>query len=224
METQELVLTELTAGGKKIAALMELKKITPADLDNFNDDERQYLGAVCTKMLQGLKGEERDGFLDKIEALMPAANKQQIWEYNHQTITDAISILTQKYGSMPNKSQIAEETGLSRQTISKHLKEYQSHPGYAAEMEQFKIMTSKLMSKVFKFAVNGDMRAARLYLEAVGATNKGQGITVVNNQNNYIQINNTILSQENLKRLTAEQLNQIESVVAMVLPEEKRGA
>jgi hypothetical protein len=44
-------------------------------------------------------------------------------------------------------------------------------------------------------------------------------IGVRNNQSNCIQINNTILSQENLKRLTAEQLNQVESVVTMVLPE-----
>jgi hypothetical protein len=44
-------------------------------------------------------------------------------------------------------------------------------------------------------------------------------IGVRNNQSNCIQINNTILSQENLKRLTAKQLNQIESVVTMVLPE-----
>lgn len=79
-------------------------------------------------------------------------------------------------------------------------------------------MAPKLMAKVYKFAVRGDIRAARLYLETVGNTNKRQGNTVVNSQNNYIQINNTILSQENLKRLSAEQLNQIESVVTMVLP------
>ncbi|HEY4325930.1 MAG TPA: hypothetical protein VGN20_18215 [Mucilaginibacter sp.] len=57
------------------------------------------------------------------------------------------------------------------------------------------------------------MRAARLYPETVGAINKQHTNTVVNEQNNYIQINNTILSQDNLKQLTAEQLNQIESII-----------
>lgn len=49
-------------------------------------------------------------------------------------------------------------------------------------------------------------------------TNKPQGNTVVNSQSNYNQINNTILSQENLKCLSAKQLNQIETVVAIILP------
>jgi len=74
-------------------------------------------------------------------------------------------------------------------------------------------MSHNILANVFKYAVKGDMKAARLYLEMVGAINKPQNNSVVNQQNNYIQINNTILSQENLKQLTAEQLNQIESII-----------
>ena len=74
-------------------------------------------------------------------------------------------------------------------------------------------MSHNVPANVFKFANNGDMRAARLYLEMVGALNKQPAGTVVNAQNNYIQINNTILSQENLKQLSAEQLAQIENIV-----------
>jgi len=77
------------------------------------------------------------------------------------------------------------------------------------------------MAKVFQFAVNGDIRAAKLYLETIGTTHKQQSHTVVKSQNNHIQINNTILSQENLKRLSAEQLNQIEHIVARALPQGK---
>ena len=47
----------------------------------------------------------------------------------------------------------------------------------------------------------------------VGAINKQKPNTVVNEQNNYIQVNNTILSQENLRQLSPEQLNQIESII-----------
>ncbi|MCR8560665.1 hypothetical protein KXD93_23620 [Mucilaginibacter sp. BJC16-A38] len=221
METHEQA---LTISEKKITSLLRLEKITLSDLDKFDTSERQYLGATLTKMLESFKGEERDDFLTKIEDVIPVTNKQVIWEYNHLKITEAISKLIEKYGCMPTQNHIVEETGLSRQTINKHLKEYQTHDGYARQMEQFKIMTPKLMAKVYKSAVNGDVRAARLYLETFGATNKRQGKTVVNSQNNYIQINNTILSQENLKRLSAEQLKQIESVVTMVLPEgEKAG-
>ncbi|MBB6130381.1 hypothetical protein [Mucilaginibacter lappiensis] len=218
MKTQELALTR---SEKKITTLMALEKITLSDLDNLDTGERQYLGSVCTQMLQNLKDTERDDFLNKIEPIMPESNKQQIWEYNHQAITDAISRLTEQHGSMPTKNHLAEETGLSRQTISKHLKEYQTHPGHAEQIEQFKIMAPMLMAKVFQSATKGDIRAARLYLETVGATGKQQNNTVVKSQNNHIQINNTILSQENLKRLSADQLNQIEHIVAKALPEGK---
>jgi len=37
--------------------------------------------------------------------------------------------------------------------------------------------------------------------------------TVINEQKNYIQINNTILSQENLEQLSKEQLNEIENII-----------
>jgi hypothetical protein len=58
------------------------------------------------------------------------------------------------------------------------------------------------------------MKAARLYFDTVGAVNKQpRTCGVINEQNNYIQINNTILSQENLGQLTAEQLNQIENII-----------
>jgi hypothetical protein len=58
------------------------------------------------------------------------------------------------------------------------------------------------------------VKAARLYFEMVGAMNKQQPNTVINEQNNYIQINNTILSQQNLKQLSKEQLNQIEHIIS----------
>src|ERR1700749_1967612 len=142
MKTQELTLTE---SEQKITALMVLEKITVSDLDNSDQAERQYLGVVCTKMLQNLRDTERDDFLNKIAHIIPESNQQQIWEYNHETITNAIARLTEQYGSMPTKSQLAEETGLSRQTISKHLKEYQANPGHTEQIEQFKIVAPRLM-------------------------------------------------------------------------------
>jgi len=47
----------------------------------------------------------------------------------------------------------------------------------------------------------------------VGAISKQQPGMVVTEENNYIQVNNTILSQENLRALTAGQLNQIEHII-----------
>jgi predicted transcriptional regulator len=209
----EAALTKFTALKVKVDNLFALQKITLKDIEGFNKLERDYLSETATQILQQLKGEERDNFISKIELIVPASTKSRIWEYNHHMVTSAISKLMREHGFMPPISVITEETGLSRQTVAKHLKEYKTHPEFMAEIEQFKFMAPRVLASVFKFAVNGDTKAARLYFEMVGAINKQQPNTVVNEQNNYIQINNTILSQENLKHLSAEQLNQIENIV-----------
>jgi predicted transcriptional regulator len=156
--------------------------------------------------------EARDNFINKIEIICPNTNTD-VWDYNQQMVTYAITKLMNESGHMPSVNNIADEVGLSRQTVAKHLKEYRANPQYLAQVERFKFMAPKIMAGVFKLATRGDVKAARLYLETVGAPNKKQSNTVVNEQNNYIQINNTILSQENLKALSAEQLNMIENII-----------
>jgi hypothetical protein len=213
METEN-ALTNIPPSKEKISRVLGLQKISLADIEDFNDAERDYLGEITTEMLQQLKDEERDNFIDKIAPITPASTNDQIWEHNHFVIGQAIKKLIGQYGSMPPKFVIARETGLSRQTVAKHLTDYKTHPQYLAEMEQFKYMAPKILAGVCKLACNGDVKAARLYFEMVGAINKKQPNTVINKQNNYIQINNTILSQENLNQLSKEQLNQIEHIIS----------
>ena len=120
---------------------------------------------------------------------------------------------------MPSKSEIASKTELSRQTVHKHLKEYSNHPQYLGQIEHFKFMTSELLAKVFQFASQGDVAAAKLYFNVMGLMGNGQtpSNTLIQNQQNNIQINNTLLSQESLKQLDAEQLNQIEEILRRAL-------
>ena len=210
--TTTTTLTKL-ATEKKINTLLSKQKITLNDIEGLSPAERQLLGEIATKALTKLKGVARDTFLDKIELIMSPITKNSMWEHNHTVITRATSSFMQRHGIMPTANTLAEQTGLSRQTVAKHLREYRAHPDFIAETEQFKLMSNDVLAKVFKFASNGDIRAARLYFEMVGALNKQQPGTVVNAQNNYIQINNTILSQENLKQLSAEQLKQIEDII-----------
>jgi hypothetical protein len=212
MDTKTTVLANFTASKKKVDDILALEKITVKDIEGLSPIERDYLTEITNQTLATLKGAERDSFLDKINLVIPPNSKSSVWEYNHLVITDAIAKFMRLYGVMPTKAAIAEETGLSRPTIDKHIAAYKTQPEFKAQMEQFKFMAPKMLANVFKFAGCGDMKAARLYFEIVGALNKTQN-TVVNEQNNYIQINNTILNQENLKTLTAAQLNQIENII-----------
>ena len=206
----ETALRKSTASKRKVDRVLLLNKITAKDIEGFNKYERDYLATTINEALLQLTGEEKDKFYSKIEHILPESSKNQLWEHNHLKISAAVANLMSQHGCMPAKNAIAAQTGLSRQTVVKHFATYKAHPVFIAEIEQFKLMVPIVMAKVFKFAGNGDMRAARLYLEMAGAINKNRSNTVVNEQNNYIQINNTILSQENLKHLSTEQLNQIE--------------
>ena len=202
----------LRATDEKINALLAREKITIADIGDLNEQERWLFEEKLSEILEQSKGVERDSLLEKIEPIMRASTKSDIWERNHMVISTAIANFMRQNAVMPTKSDIAQQTGLSRQTIAKHFKEYKTQPEFAAEMEQFKFMSHKILANVFKHASNGDMRAAKLYFEMVGAIDKQPAATVTA-QNNYIQINTTILSQENLKSLTAAQLQQIENIV-----------
>jgi len=222
METQKQGLQKLTESEIKLNALFDLKVITIDDYKALSLTERNDFNDLMIAKINdpALKGDDRDRFLKKVDPLIDPNAKNQLWENNHLLITNAISSLMQDYGCMPTKNQLAEKTGLSRTTIHKHLKEYKNHPQYLVEIEQYRFMSSKVLAKVFKFAVNGDIRAAKLYFEIVGNINNQTGNNMlIQQQNNYIQINGTVLSQENIKQLTPEQLAQIEGVIKLALPE-----
>lgn len=110
---------------------------------------------------------------------------------------------------------------MSRVTVHKHLKEYANHPQYLGQLEQFRFMTSKVLAKVFQYAINGDTGAAKLYFNVIGFNNNEQvpTNTLIQNQNNFIQINGTVLSQETIKHFTTEQLNVIETILKKALPQ-----
>lgn len=213
-------LQKFTESEMKINDLLSLEQITPKDLEQLNERERTHLNEILTEKFNKLKGTEWDKFYKKIEPITSDTTKNQIWENNHVQITWAISTLMQEYGRMPTKTEIATKTELSRQTVHKHLKEYTNHPQYLGQLEQFRFMTSKVLAKVFQFAVNGDTGAAKLYFNVMGFMNNGQSPnnTLIQNQNNYIQINGTVLSQENIKNLNPEQLNTIENILKTALP------
>jgi len=208
-------LQKFTESEVKVNNLLSLKQITYKDLEQFNEADTKQLHVTINEIFSTLKGTERDNFLSKLSIIMYESTKNELWEYNHIQITRAITVFMNENGRMPSKTEIATKTELSRQTVHKHLNEYTNHPLYLEQIEQFRFMTSKVLAKVFQFAMNGDISAAKLYFNVLGNMNNGQGQnnTLIQNQNNYIQINGTVLSQETLKHLNPDQLNTIETIL-----------
>lgn len=174
-------------------------------------DNAESIGEVVGEKFEVLKGNERDEFIENIMPLLGEESKNQIWEYNHNQITWAITVLIKETYRMPTKVELAQKTGLSRQTIHKHLKEYSLHPLYQNYQEQFRFMADKVLARMFDFAINGDVKAARLFFDILGKnTGLAQNSFV---QNNFVQINNIKLSQDKIMLLSPEKLNKIESII-----------
>src|ERR1700761_577190 len=103
MNTETAALTNFPGSKRKVTGLFEREKITPKDIEDLNKLEREYLGQAATEILKQLTGEERDCFLDKIEQIIPAGIKSDVWEYNHSAISSAISNYMHEHGVTPTK-------------------------------------------------------------------------------------------------------------------------
>lgn len=212
-------LQKFTNSKSKAEMLFELEKITYSDLAKLTIEEKAEAVKIMNEKMNSLKGVEFDNFIEKCIDVFDSSTKNQLWENNHRLITWAITALMQEYGRMPSKTEIAEKTELSRQTVHKHIKEYSTHPQYLIQNEQFKFMKNKVLARVFHYAVNGDMAAAKLYLNSMGINENNKGNTLIQNQNNYIQINGLVLNQEIIKQLKPEQLLLIENVLKAAIKE-----
>jgi len=214
MKTRKKGLQRLTNSQLKIEKVYNLKQITESDLSILTKSEEIKLFEKLTTALNEAKGEERDKIIEKIDLIAGKEYRNQIWEYNHSTITSAIATLMQEKGRMPAQREIVEKTGLSRPTIHKHIQEYTKHGLYLSEVENFRFMASKVLAKMFQFAVNGDTGAAKIFLKAVGALNEtGANSTLIQTQNNFIQINGMVIKQETLMQLSPEQIAVIENIL-----------
>ena len=100
--------------------------------------------------------------------------RTQEWESNHIAITKAISLLIRQNERWPTKTEIAEESKLSRPTVYVHLKDFRQEDLVGAEMGELKFMSSKILARLTERAMDGDIKAMRLSFELMGILKKGK--------------------------------------------------
>jgi DNA-binding phage protein len=200
---------------RKVDALIKKRVILQKDIENLTNEENRYLNIRLCELFNTLKGEEKDKFLKKIEHITNTDFNNDLWETNHKRIMAAINNVMAETGVMPGKAQIAKESGLSRQTIHKHLKEYQEHHLYREQEGQFRFLKARMQAILYQLAAKGDAKAIKLFLEVTGLLDNSKTVNknVIENQHNYIQINETRLSQEEIKKLSPKRLKQIEALL-----------
>lgn len=137
--------------------------------------------------------------------------KNHTWQMNHLKVIASISYLMQANGRMPTTTEISINAGLSEETIYKHLKEFKTSELYSHELEKFEFMKQRILSALFNFGIQGDVRACKVYLDHFKEANEPK----VGNyqQNNYIQFNNLKLSLEEVENLPLEVKGKIEKLI-----------
>lgn len=202
-------LQKLTKLEQKTMELFAQEKITYDDIQGLTKEQIDHFQKTTTEKLNNARGEELDKLRDKIDPILSQQTKNDLWENNHRKIIQEVSNFINEHGRMPLKVDLAQRLGLSRQTLNKHFKEYKDSPQYIDHMETFRFMTEKLIAKMFQFALHGDVKAGRLYIDMVGH----MGNTSIKSQTNYIQVNNLIISEEKLKTLNPDQLKKIKEIL-----------
>jgi predicted DNA-binding protein YlxM (UPF0122 family) len=207
-------LQNVTNSDPKIYGLLRRKHITSEDTKSFSDYENVRLGELCSKRIRKLQGPDREKFIKKIEDIVDEGTKRGFWEYNHGRIIYAISSLMKQYGRLPSADEIARTVDLSRTSVYRHLKEYSTHPLYLEQQEKLRILSSNVLTRVYLNAMNDDLGSQKLFLNAMGYLGNGQGRQV---NNNFIQVNNLLITQESILKLDPKQLAIVESTLKSVI-------
>jgi AraC-like DNA-binding protein len=207
-------LQKFTKSEIKVRRLLSRKTITINQWDALTKRERNLANKLLAEKFNNAKGKERDRIEKQMEGITAEETKNQIWVINHIRINASIKKLIQQNNRMPSRDEIAEDCGLSRQTIYKHLQDYSEHPLFKEEMNQYRFASVGLMAKIYNMAINGDIKAAKLFFSIVG--NDASPKQTIGTQNNYIQINGRILNQDIIKQLTPDKLIQLEEILKSI--------
>lgn len=185
------------------------KPWTMEEKDALSPAERHLLYCVIGKACNCFAKHDRDLLYEKIDGILSPDNKKDHWEQNHYRILNALQVLTDKLNRFPSRLEISNLTGLSRTTIDKHLQEYFGSDAYKQKKDEYVVMRESLMAKIYSMANKGDLKAARIFLEATAQVLQPPQIR--NTQNNYIHIN-----IDQVKNLPPERQQQLNEILLMV--------
>jgi len=181
----------------------QLQKLPQQQINELVDQ----MNKECNEAYTAGEGKKFDRIVKKMLSLMTENEGKEfrnfIWQNNHGKILICIHNFINNHNIFPTIECIIEETKLSKPTVYKHLKEFDISEIYADHWKMFNYMEIQVMAKLFKFAIAGDVKAAKLYFDRLGSLPKSS------TPNNYIQINNFIINQKSLEALPEERKKQI---------------
>lgn len=116
--------------------------------------------------------------------------KRQDWEDNHRRISQAVLSHYRSSHKTPTQAEIAKLTGLSRETVGKHLREMDFDKLFDRNRAMMALHSDVLMMAVINSAIKGSFGAQKLYFQIVYGWAEPKSFTHV------IEDNSTALSPE----------------------------
>lgn len=168
-------------------------------------NEKDTLHKIATEWLQVLDGKQTL-LRNIVHQLTGQATNQQVEENNRYKIYTAIQQHVLKYKAMPSHQQVAMQTGISRQTVAKHL----NAPCSNAEdfMARYTYAATTLLDMMLYDALHHrNILAAQYYINAFHKISGKIPPPV------HITIGNTTITQQLANELSPEQMKAIEEIL-----------
>jgi hypothetical protein len=200
--------------------IKESEQISSEEFFALPVEERRSIIDVVTEMNKTKDKMQRSILADLLDPLLESSTRYKSWERNHNNITLIITKHLREYAQMPSVSELAAETGLSRQTVNKHVKEF-VQSGMNPDMDQFRFMVPRMLGMLANRSLTGDVKALRLYFDVLGVTGKravpspAAPTSINNQQNNFITINGMQITEEAISRLPEGQRNQLQQILQL---------
>lgn len=138
--------------------------------------------------------------------------KRMRWQINKSKIEHAISKHILDYNRIPSNNELESITGLSRQTVYKHIKEGTGSDYYKELDNSYKLLRGRVLSSLYTIGLEDrNVKALKVFLDYTGGA--ATTPTTIKQQNNYLQINNTRIDEVTVNNLPEEARLQIEGII-----------
>jgi DNA-binding transcriptional ArsR family regulator len=161
----------------KTSRLIErlLKQESPT-WEQYNELERAgaltaYFKAYMAKE-DGAVDFARQKVINRVSKEMAECIRRETYEVNHGNIKAAILNHLADKKNMPTVEKIAKAAGLSRQTVTKHLKDFDMSAYFPDECRKYQIAFMGIMDALLSKCMSGDVKAMRLYFEIMAFSSK----------------------------------------------------
>jgi hypothetical protein len=202
---------------ENLNSVSELKKYLELNPKNKYDVDK----SLRKRVEQAYNDTESDEF-DLIEMLLYITEDEDIktdirnttYETNHSIITSYIHNFILENRHFPSLGIIGKNTNLSRQTIYNHLNNGFLDTNNKLVKGQIEIMSTHALQKLYLIGIqDNNPTALKHFIQLSGLVSNNRTMQV----NNYIQINNLKLSNEDIQKLPQEDILQIEKIVSKTL-------